>query len=72
MPNTKDLYSTAQAAEYLGKSVITIKRAVASGALQGTPINPRMWVFTKAQLDAYASVKRKPGPKPGKGKTHAT
>jgi hypothetical protein len=60
----KKLFTTAQAAEYLKLSPITIKRAVRDKILKGDLLNPRMRVFTKDELDAYAAIERKPGPKP--------
>lgn len=60
----KKLYTTSQAAEYLKLSPITIKRAVRDKLLTGNLLNKRMRVFTKEELDAYAAIERKPGPKP--------
>lgn len=60
----KKLFTTAQAADYLKVSPITIKRAVRDKVLKGDLLNPRMRVFTKEELDSYAAVERKPGPKP--------
>lgn len=66
----RKLYTTKQAAEYLGKSIITIKRAVRDNHLTGDLLNDRMRVFTKDELDQYAEFAKtiKRGPKP-KGQT---
>lgn len=61
MSEDRKLYTTKQAAEYIGRSIVTIKRAVENGHLKGEKLNDRMRVFTKAELDAYKAIPRKVG-----------
>lgn len=56
------LYSTAEAARYLGLSVATVKYHI----YQAKDLSPdttigRNLVFTQATLDAFAANKRSPG-----------
>lgn len=62
MPN--DLFSVAEAAEYLGLSRRGIQWHVYNTKLlQGTKVGKTL-VFTRQELDDFRSKKPKPGPKP--------
>lgn len=56
----KELYTTAQAAEYLDLSISTVKYHVYQGNLK--PEKPgHDLIFTKAMLDEFKQNKRGPG-----------
>lgn len=57
----KMMYTTQEAAAYVGRSVITIKRAVRDKMLIPELHTPRLLVFTKNELDRYKSIQRKAG-----------
>lgn len=64
----EELYSTKQAAEYLGVKPETIKYHVyTSGYLKPIKLGPRTLVFTKAMLDDF----KRTVPEPGKPKKPA-
>lgn len=59
------LYSTREAADYLGyKDVKPIKVYAKKGILKGKNVGGKAWIFTKEQLDEFAALDIKPGPKP--------
>jgi len=63
--NMKNLYTTAQAAEYLDLSISTVKYHVYQGNLK--PEKPgHDLIFTKAMLDEFNQNKRGPGRPRGK------
>ena len=60
-----ELFSTEQAAEYLGLSVATVKYHIyESATLRADAKVGRTLVFTRETLDAFAASKRKPGRPP--------
>ena len=65
----KNIFTHRDAADYLGVTPATIKYHVhVSRKLKGTLLNPRMRVFTKAELDALAEdLGRTPGQEPQRG-----
>ena len=68
---TKEIYSTKEAAEYLGLSVQGIKHHIyTSGDLVPDAKIGRNLVFTKATLDNFESQKRTPGRPPEKTESH--
>lgn len=62
----KDLFTTKEAAEYLGVKVETIKYHVhVSGRLKGLLLTSRMRLYTRDELDALAAeLGRTPGDVP--------
>lgn len=55
-----DLYSTQQAADYLGIALPTLKHHVKRGNIIPTKIGKTL-VFTQEQLDEFKAVERRPG-----------
>ena len=56
------LFSTADAASYLGLSIATVKYHVyQSGALRPDAKIGKTLVFTRSTLDEFAAQKRRPG-----------
>jgi excisionase family DNA binding protein len=51
------LFSTAEAAEYLGLSVVTVRYHIDHGNLTPTKVGHSL-VFTQAQLDDFNASKR--------------
>jgi hypothetical protein len=54
------LYSTREAAGYLGCGVQNVKYHYYSGNLEGQVVGKTM-VFTQGQLDAFVAKNRRPG-----------
>lgn len=50
------MYNQNQAAEYTGKGIMTIRRAIESGKLVGVEVSPRIRVFTKTELDTWVKT----------------
>ena len=66
MTEAKLFYTSEEARDYLGfKHIQSIRQHVGKD-LHGTKINGQVWVFTKAQLDAFKANRPKRGPKPKK------
>lgn len=63
----KQLFSTTEAAEYLGISVPTLKYHLKKGNIKPEMVGNSL-VFTEELLDQFKKSKRRPG-RPGKDKT---
>ena len=53
-----------QAAAKLGVRGRTIREWLATGELEGTRVNARLWLIPKRAVDAHPSGPRRRGPKP--------
>lgn len=56
------MYNKREAAEYTGKGVMTVRRAIESGELIGLKISKRIHVFTQSELDKWAKTVRYKSP----------
>jgi hypothetical protein len=73
---TEPLYTTTQAAAYLGITMGSLRVALREGRLQPDIGSPRLFLFTRATLDAFAAQphkgpgrpKRAPAPEPKRGR----
>ena len=63
--STEDLWSTQQAAEYLGVTRQSVHELAQRGQIGGRRVG-RTWVFTKAELDAWLAKPRPKGGRPPK------
>jgi excisionase family DNA binding protein len=56
--NADDVLSTAQAAGLLGLSARQVREHAEAGRLRGTKLNPRTWVFRRADVAAFTPAPR--------------
>ncbi len=64
MPDAEELWSTTQAADYLGVTRQSVHELAQRGQV-GRRVG-RAWVFTKAELDAWLAKPRVKGGRPPK------
>lgn len=58
-----ELLTTKQAAEYAGLSKSHIQYLIRNKKITGRRLGSKVWVTTKAEIDAYLASNPQPGPK---------
>lgn len=69
-PSPDDVLSTAEAAELLDLSTRQVREHAEAGRLKGQKLNPRTWVFRRADVEGFTPRPRgRPKDKPAAKRT---